>query len=135
VRAYRGCTDHAIVSYINTSLAGEGGGDILCTSRNAVAVVNSIPAGASRFCSSRTATWGTGCRSKPGRPEHDLVAGKLHVHATFAARKLVAARMEHPVRGGRPSRVPPDVLRGGIRRSTTAIIPVLRPDGRRRVSS
>src|ERR1700751_3928969 len=36
--------DHVIVSYINTSVEVKAESDILCTSRNAVAIVNSIPA-------------------------------------------------------------------------------------------
>src|SRR5207342_3510321 len=45
IRAYRRQhPDHVIVSYINTSVDVKAESDILCTSRNAVAVVNSIPA-------------------------------------------------------------------------------------------
>src|SRR5579859_3461881 len=35
--------DHVIVSYINTSIEVKAESDILCTSRNAVQIVNSIP--------------------------------------------------------------------------------------------
>src|SRR6202140_3417529 len=45
VQAYRRrYPDHVIVSYINTSVEVKAESDILCTSRNAAAVVNSIPA-------------------------------------------------------------------------------------------
>src|SRR5438128_7274257 len=45
IRAYRRQhPDHVIVSYINTSVDVKAESDILCTSSNAVRVVNSIPA-------------------------------------------------------------------------------------------
>ncbi len=44
LRAYRQqYPDHVIVSYINTSVEVKAESDILCTSRNAVQVVNSVP--------------------------------------------------------------------------------------------
>src|SRR5258706_16421111 len=45
IRAYRRLhPDHVIVSYINTSVEVKAESDILCTSRNAAKIVNSIPA-------------------------------------------------------------------------------------------
>ncbi len=45
IREYRRRNpDHIIVSYINTSIEVKAESDILCTSRNAVRIVNSIPA-------------------------------------------------------------------------------------------
>ncbi len=59
IREYRRRNpDHVIVSYINTSVEVKAESDILCTSRNAVQIVNSIPA-ERPFCFCRTAIWAT----------------------------------------------------------------------------
>lgn len=96
VRAYRQrYPDHVIVSYINTSVEVKAESDILCTSRNAVQVVNSIPA-------DRTVLFlpdinlGNYVKRQTGRENMKIWQGSCIVHATFVARRLVKARAEHP---------------------------------------
>jgi quinolinate synthase len=96
VRAYkRRHPDHVIVSYINTSAAVKAESDILCTSRNAVQVVRSIP-------EDKTVLFlpdinlGNYVKRQTGRENMKIWQGTCIVHATFAARRLTAARAAHP---------------------------------------
>jgi len=96
VRAYkRRYPDHVIVSYINTSVEVKAESDILCTSRNAVSVVNSIPA-------DKTVLFlpdinlGNYVKRQTGRRDMKIWQGSCIVHATFAARRLAKMRAEHP---------------------------------------
>jgi len=124
VRAYRRrFPDHVIVSYINTSVEVKAESDILCTSRNAVQVVNSIPP-------EKTVLFlpdinlGNYVRRQTGRENMKIWQGTCIVHATFAARKLSAARAEHgdALVAAHPE-CPPDVLSmADFIGSTTAII-------------
>ena len=87
--------DHCVVSYINTSVEVKAESDILCTSRNAVRVVNSIPAGKPvLFLPDRNL--GNYVRSQTGRADMEIWQGTCVVHATFPARRLAEARAEHP---------------------------------------
>jgi len=96
VRAYRRqYPDHVIVSYINTSVEVKAESDILCTSRNAVQVVNSIPPERTiLFLPDRNL--GNYVKKQTGRDNLKIWQGTCIVHATFAARRLAAARAEHP---------------------------------------
>jgi quinolinate synthase len=86
---------HAIVSYINTSVEVKAESDILCTSRNAVKIVNSIPA-EQPVLFLPDINLGNYVREQTGRSKMKIWQGACIVHATFAARKLSAARGEHP---------------------------------------
>jgi quinolinate synthase len=124
VRAYRRLhPDHVIVSYINTSVEVKAESDILCTSRNAVQVVNSIPPEKPvLFLPDRNL--GSYVKRLTGRENMSMWQGTCVVHATFAARKLAAARMEHPgaLIAAHPE-CPPEVLeQADFIGSTTAII-------------
>ncbi|MGH9558117.1 MAG: quinolinate synthase NadA [Bryobacteraceae bacterium] len=87
--------DYAIVSYINTSVEVKAESDILCTSRNAVKIVNSIPA-ERPVLFLPDINLGNYVREQTGRENMKIWQGACIVHATFAARKLSAARSEHP---------------------------------------
>ncbi|MCC7174242.1 MAG: quinolinate synthase NadA [Bryobacterales bacterium] len=96
LRAYRKQhPDHVIVSYINTSVEVKAESDILCTSRNAVQVVNSIPPDKTiLFLPDRNL--GNYVKQQSGRENMKIWQGTCIVHATFAARRVAAAREEHP---------------------------------------
>jgi quinolinate synthase len=86
---------YTIVSYINTSVEVKAESDILCTSRNAVKIVNSIPADRPVLFLPDI-NLGNYVREQTGRENMKIWQGACIVHATFAARKLSAARTEHP---------------------------------------
>jgi quinolinate synthase len=96
VRAYRRShPDHVIVSYINTSIEVKAESDILCTSRNAVQIVNSIPPEkAVLFLPDRNL--GNYVKQQTGRQNMRIWQGTCVVHATFPVRRLIDARAEHP---------------------------------------
>src|ERR1700759_3085310 len=84
--------DYAIVSYINTSIEVKAESDILCTSRNAVKVVNSIPPEQPvLFLPDRNL--GAYVRKETGRENMKIWQGTCIVHATFPARRLMDAKI------------------------------------------
>src|SRR5579862_1008912 len=96
VRAYR-CRhpDHVIVSYINTSVEVKAESDILCTSRNAVQVVNSIPREKTiLFLPDRNL--GNYVKQQTGRANMKIWQGACIVHATFPVRRVLEAKEHHP---------------------------------------
>lgn len=115
--------DHAVVSYINTSAEVKAESDIICTSRNAVQVVESIPADRPVLFVPDV-NLGRWVQQQTGRANLTLWQGTCIVHATFAARRLTAAKMEHPdaLVAAHPE-CPPEVLRlADFIGSTSAII-------------
>jgi len=87
--------EYTIVSYINTSIEVKAESDILCTSRNAVKVVNSIPKEKPiLFLPDRNL--GSYVQRQTGRENMRIWQGACIVHATFPARRVAEARLEHP---------------------------------------
>ena len=96
VRAFRERhPDHVIVSYINTSVEVKAESDILCTSRNAVKIVNSIPE-EKPILFLPDINLGNYVQQQTGRRNMKIWQGACVVHATFHARRLTAARAAHP---------------------------------------
>jgi len=96
VRAFRDRhPDHVIVSYVNTSVEVKAESDILCTSRNAVRIVNSIPAD-KPILFLPDINLGNYVKQQTGRENMRIWQGACIVHATFLARRLATARAEHP---------------------------------------
>jgi quinolinate synthase len=86
---------HMIVSYINTSIEVKAESDILCTSRNAVDIVNSIPAD-QPVMFLPDINLGNYVQRQTGRRNMKIWPGACIVHATFPARRVAKARAEHP---------------------------------------
>lgn len=96
VRAYKQkYPDHVVVSYINTSADVKAESDIICTSRNAVKVVNSIPAD-KPVLFLPDVNLGNYVKRQSGRENMKIWQGACIVHNTFSARRLEKARTEHP---------------------------------------
>lgn len=115
--------DHAVVSYINTSVDVKAESDILCTSRNAVAVVNSIPPDKPiLFLPDRNL--GNWVQRQTGRQNMKMWQGTCIVHATWAGRRLSEARgkMPNAVVAAHPECDPEVLEQADFIGSTTAII-------------
>ncbi|BDC48104.1 quinolinate synthase A [Bryobacterales bacterium F-183] len=87
--------DHVVVSYINTSAAVKAESDIICTSRNAVDVVNSIPK-EKPILFLPDINLGNYVKKQTGRENMMIWQGACIVHATFVAKRLEKAKFEHP---------------------------------------
>jgi len=124
VRAFRRShPDHVIVSYINTSIEVKAESDILCTSSNAVAVVNSIPPEKPvLFLPDRNL--GNWVKQQTGRENMKIWQGTCVVHSTFPARRLMEAKSAHPNAriAAHPECPPPVLALADFVGSTSAII-------------
>src|ERR1039457_6076836 len=87
--------EYAVVSYINTSVEVKAESDILCTSRNAVKIVNSIPA-ERPVMFLPDLNLGNYVKQQTGRENMKIWQGACIVHATFPARRVTQARVQHP---------------------------------------
>jgi quinolinate synthase len=86
--------DHVVVTYINCSAAIKAQSDVICTSSNAVKIVNKIPKDKGIiFAPDRNL--GAYVAKQTGR-EMILWQGTCIVHETFSERKIAELRLHHP---------------------------------------
>ncbi|HYW43849.1 MAG TPA: quinolinate synthase NadA [Bryobacteraceae bacterium] len=115
--------EYVVVSYINTSIEVKAESDILCTSRNAVKVVNSIPRERPvLFLPDQNL--GNYVSKETGRANMKIWQGTCIVHATFPARRVAEAKVEHPDAKvvAHPECPPPVLAMADFVGSTSAII-------------
>lgn len=86
--------DHFVVSYINCSAAIKAQSDVICTSSNAVKIVNRVPRDRPiLFAPDRNL--GAWVMKETGR-QMTLWQGACIVHETFSERRIVELQVRHP---------------------------------------
>ncbi|MDY6803021.1 MAG: quinolinate synthase NadA [Cyanobacteriota bacterium] len=86
--------DHLVISYINCSAAIKAMSDIICTSSNAVKIVNQIPAD-QPIIFGPDRNLGRYVMKETGR-EMLLWQGACMVHEIFSEKKIIGLKIEHP---------------------------------------
>lgn len=86
--------DHVVVSYINCTAEIKAMSDVICTSSNAVKIVNQIPP-EQPIIFAPDRNLGRYVAAQTGR-ELLLWQGSCIVHETFSEKKLVGLKMEYP---------------------------------------
>ncbi len=86
--------DHVVVSYINCSAEVKALSDLICTSSNAVRMINSIPADQG-IIFAPDQNLGRYLMRQTGR-DMILWQGSCIVHETFSARRVAQLQVQHP---------------------------------------
>jgi quinolinate synthase len=114
--------DHIVISYINCSAEIKAMSDIICTSSNAVKIVNQIPKNQPIiFAPDRNL--GRYVMEQTGR-NLVLWQGSCIVHETFSEKKIVQLKIEHPEATiiAHPECEPPVLRHASYIGSTTALL-------------
>ncbi|MGI8936123.1 MAG: quinolinate synthase NadA, partial [Phormidesmis sp.] len=86
--------DHLVMSYINCTAEIKAMSDIICTSSNAVKLVNQLPSD-QKIIFAPDRNLGRYVMEQTGR-EMVLWQGSCIVHETFSEKKILQLKMEHP---------------------------------------
>jgi len=87
--------DHIAVTYINSSAEVKAASDIICTSSNAVDIINQIPAD-QPILFSPDKYLGAFVQQQSGRDNIKLWQGTCIVHEQFSGRELAKLKVQHP---------------------------------------
>ena len=86
---------HTVVSYVNTSAEIKALTDVVCTSSNAVLVVNSIPLDRP-IIFGPDRNLGNYIKQASGRGDMLIWDGACHVHEEFSLEKILELKRDHP---------------------------------------
>lgn len=86
--------DHTVISYVNTTADVKALTDIVCTSSNAVQIVESLPADA-KIVFGPDRNLGNYIKNTTGR-EMVIWDGACHVHEEFSLERILELKKEHP---------------------------------------
>lgn len=87
--------DHTVISYVNTTAEVKALTDIVCTSSNAIQIVESLPAG-EPIIFGPDRNLGNYIKNVTGRENMLIWDGACHVHEEFSLEKILALKAEHP---------------------------------------
>ncbi len=87
--------DYTVVSYVNTTAEVKAYTDIVCTSSNAIEVVESLPKDA-KILFGPDRNLGGYVKSVTGRENMKVWDGACHVHDRFSIERLLELKKEHP---------------------------------------
>lgn len=86
---------HTVVSYVNTTAEVKALTDIVCTSSNAIQIVESLPAD-EPILFGPDRNLGNYIKNVTGRENMVIWDGACHVHEEFSLEKILALKAEHP---------------------------------------
>lgn len=87
--------DHLVISYVNTTAAVKALTDIVCTSGNAVQIVNSIPL-EQKILFGPDRNLGNYVKSLLNRENMCIWDGACHVHEEFSLEKILELKAQYP---------------------------------------
>lgn len=86
---------HTVISYVNTTVGVKALTDIVCTSSNAIDIVNSLPKD-EKIIFGPDRNLGSYIKSLTSREDMLIWDGACHVHERFSLEKILEIKKDHP---------------------------------------